>query len=89
MSVLLLGNDAVLLGESHDAVVRFAHSPNSSTESIVLYILSHSTRCGIHLHNAQLDRSVVFRVNDPVAGRTTNKPPRQNVLAFQVGGVKK
>lgn len=69
----LLGNDAVIFGQSSNAVVRFSHPPDLSADSIHLQVVSGAASGRVNVSNGNLDGSMVLSSNDSVAGRTEEK----------------
>lgn len=68
-----LGNDAVLLGQTHDAVVGLAHATDLAADGVGLGTVGLATGLGVHIHDAQLHGGVILGVDDPVGRRAAGK----------------
>lgn len=64
----ILSNDAVLLGESGDAIVGLSHPPDSSADGVDLGGVAHAPGDGIHLGDVDLNGGMVLGVDQAVAG---------------------
>lgn len=70
--VSLLGNEAVLLGQTHDAVVGLSHATDLSADGVSLGTVGLTAGLGIDIDNAQLHGSVILGVDDPVGRRAAS-----------------
>jgi len=68
-----LGNEAVLLGQTHDAVVGLAHATDLTADGVGLGTVGLATGLGVHIHDAQLHGGVVLGVDDPVGCRAARE----------------
>lgn len=68
-NLYLLGNEAILLGQTDNAIVRLAHTTDLTADSVGLGAIGLATGLGIHNNNAQLHGSVVLSVDDSVRCR--------------------
>lgn len=63
-----LGQNAVLLGQTGNAVVGLAHSSDLAADSVDLGRLQHTAGLGVHVDDVQLHRGMILGVDDAVAG---------------------
>lgn len=65
----LLGNQTVLLGQTDNTIVRFAHTTDFTADSVGLGTIGHATGSGVNIDNADLHGSMILSVDDSVGGR--------------------
>lgn len=66
--VNILSNNAVLLGESGDAIIWLSHPPDGSTDGVDLGGVAHAPGDGVYLGDVNLDGGMVLGVDQSVAG---------------------
>lgn len=76
-----LRQNSVLLGETSDAVVRFAHSSDLSADSVGLDGVGHASGGLIDINQVDLDGGMVLGVDDSVTGRAKS---RNKTKGFEV-----
>lgn len=64
------------------------HSSNFSTDGVNFNRISHAAGRGINFSEIQLDRSVIFSMNDTVASRTESKDDKFVTVEVNVGSVR-
>lgn len=64
------------------------HSSNFSTDGVNFNRIGHAACRGINFSEIQLDRSVIFSMNDTVASRTESKDDKFVTVEVNVGSVR-
>lgn len=66
--LIVLGQNAILLGQTGNAVIGLAHSSDLAADGVHLGGLQHASALGVNIDDVQLHGGVVLGVDDPVAG---------------------
>lgn len=64
-----LGQNAVLLGEPDNAVIRLSHAADGTAHDVHLGGVSGAARGGVYVRDHQLHGGMVLGVDETVAGR--------------------
>lgn len=67
-----LGQNIVAFSQTSDTIIWFAHTTDSTADSIHFWCASHDAGVWINFSNADLDWSMIFSVDDTVASRAAN-----------------
>jgi len=69
LTSIVLGDDAVLLGQPGEAVVRLAHPPDVAADGVGLAVARVPAGGRVHVGDVHLDRGVVLSRDQTVARR--------------------
>jgi len=69
LTSIVLGDDAVLLGQPGEAVVRLSHPPDVAADGVGLAVARVPAGGGVHVSDVHLDRGVVLSRDQTVARR--------------------